>query len=161
MKSVGFIGLGVLGSAVAPHLARAGHRVFGFDIEPERLRDLQADGIVATGSAQDAAERSEVVITCLPSAEALHEAVSGEDGIANAAGTGRIVIEISTLPVAEKERARAALASAGKVLSPCSGPSPGRSTTWATSAPGRRSSSAATSSTWCTTRSPPRSWCWP
>jgi 3-hydroxyisobutyrate dehydrogenase len=119
MKSVGFIGLGVLGSAVAPHLARAGHRVFGFDIEPERLRDLQADGIVATGSAQDAAERSEVVITCLPSAEALHEAVSGEDGIANAAGTGRIVIEISTLPVAEKERARAALASAGKVLLDC------------------------------------------
>jgi 3-hydroxyisobutyrate dehydrogenase-like beta-hydroxyacid dehydrogenase len=119
MKSVGFIGLGVLGSAVAPHLARAGHQVLGFDIEPERLRDLQTDGIVPAGSAQDAAERSEAVITCLPSAEALHAAVSGDQGIAKAAGDGQIVIEISTLPVAEKERAREALASAGKVLLDC------------------------------------------
>ena len=119
MQSVGFIGLGVLGSAVAPHLARAGHQVFGFDIAPDRLRDLQPDGIVPAGSAQDAAERSDVVITCLPSADALRDAVSGEEGIANAIGAGQIVIEISTLPVAEKERARAALASAGKVLLDC------------------------------------------
>jgi len=36
-ETVGFVGLGVMGSALSGHLLRAGHEVVGYDIAPQRL----------------------------------------------------------------------------------------------------------------------------
>ncbi len=118
-QTVGMIGTGVLGSAMAVVLIENGFEVVGFDIDPAKLAALGEHGIKAAASARDVADRAGAIVTCLPSVEALHEAVSATDGIAASAAAGHIVIETSTVPIAEKERARDALAAVGKTMLDC------------------------------------------
>ncbi len=118
-QTVGMIGTGVLGSAMAVVLIENGFEVVGFDIDPAKLAALGEHGIKAAASARDLADRAGAIVTCLPSVEALHEAVSGANGIAASAATGHIVIETSTVPIAEKERARDDLAAVGKTMLDC------------------------------------------
>jgi L-threonate 2-dehydrogenase len=111
--AIGIIGLGIMGSAMASNLAKAGFRVHGYDIVPARRAALKkADGIPETSIAK-VARAAEVLITSLPSVAALH------DVAAELKARGRVVMETSTLPIEEKERARETLASKGIVLLDC------------------------------------------
>ncbi|MBT3765043.1 MAG: NAD(P)-dependent oxidoreductase [Rhodospirillaceae bacterium] len=118
-KTVGFIGLGVLGSAMAPNIIKSGFEVTGFDVRAEAMADMEAVGMKPGASPKDVAEKVDVVVTCLPSLEVLHNVFGGEDGIDKAYKPGQIVIETSTFPVAEKEKARDTLAAVGKVTLDC------------------------------------------
>ncbi|MCL4800943.1 MAG: NAD(P)-dependent oxidoreductase [Burkholderiales bacterium] len=116
---VGFVGLGVLGSAIVPHLLADGYPVVGHDTAPEKIDALAGLGLARAASPREAAERSELVVTCLPSVAALDDVVSGPAGIDKAAHGGAVVLEISTLPVRDKARAREALAATGRVMLDC------------------------------------------
>ena len=59
------------------------------------------------------------MITSLPSVAAFHDVISGADGLGSGGGEGPIVIETSTLPIAEKEAGREALAATGGILLDC------------------------------------------
>jgi L-threonate 2-dehydrogenase len=118
-ETVGMIGLGVLGSAIVPNLIRSGCPVVGHDIDPAKAEALAGEGMTVAASIHEVAKAAEVVITCLPSIESLHAVVSGDGGLVTFERPGQIVIEISTLPVFEKERARDALAAAGKTMLDC------------------------------------------
>jgi putative dehydrogenase len=113
---IGFVGLGVLGSAIAPHLVADGYPVTGCDIDATRVDAL---GIARAESPRALAGMCDVVILCLPTVEALHEVVSGADGLDKGVRAGQIVLEISTFPVRDKERARDRLAAAGATLLDC------------------------------------------
>ena len=114
--TIGVIGLGIMGSAIAGHLVKAGHRVIGYDVRRERLRTLKStDGKVAK-SASEAGSLANVVITSLPSADALIETASA---LAQADPAPPIVIETSTLPIEVKERARRTLRARGTELLDC------------------------------------------
>ncbi len=117
--SIGMIGLGVLGSAIAPHLIESGYAVTGYDIDADSVRELESQGINGGKSPRALAADCDVLILCLPTVSSLHEVVAGADGIDKAPAPGQIVIEISTFPVQEKERARAALATVDKILLDC------------------------------------------
>src|SRR2546426_394424 len=84
-RAVGVIGLGIMGSAMAANLARAGFAVYGYDIVASRRAGTRCR------SAGEVASKAPIVITSLPSTEALHE-VSEEL-------KGAIVVETSTLPI--------------------------------------------------------------
>src|SRR5690349_17344561 len=112
-EAIGVIGLGIMGSAMATNLARAGFAVHGYDILPARRAALRKAGGTPETSIAKVARAAEVLITSLPSVAALHE-VAGE---LNA--RGRVVMETSTLPIDEKERARQTLAKKGVVLLDC------------------------------------------
>src|SRR3989441_9403895 len=115
-QTVGMIGLGIMGSAMSFNLGRAGFRVVGFDIVPHRRAELvRSDGIAAR-SPRDVARRANIIVTSLPSANALSEVA---EDLAQSAGRGTIVIETSTLPIPVKEAARDALARRGGVLLDC------------------------------------------
>jgi len=118
-ETVGFIGLGVLGSAIAGHLVAAGCRVVGCDIDPDRITGLREAGGESAATPRDAADRADVVFLCLPTAEALHEVVAGPDGLMHGGGPGQIVVELSTFSIADKEQARDALAEEGRILLDC------------------------------------------
>jgi len=75
--------------------------------------------MTVAGSIHEVAGAADVVITCLPSVAALHAVVSGEGGLAAFARPAQVVVEISTLPVVEKERACDALAAVGKTMLDC------------------------------------------
>jgi 3-hydroxyisobutyrate dehydrogenase-like beta-hydroxyacid dehydrogenase len=114
--SIGIIGLGIMGSAIARHVIQAGYRVAGYDVRAPRLRDLRAAGGVVAKDSGEVATQSAIVITSLPSAEALVHTV---DALARAARPRQIVIETSTLPIEVKQRARTRLRARGIELLDC------------------------------------------
>jgi 3-hydroxyisobutyrate dehydrogenase-like beta-hydroxyacid dehydrogenase len=113
-RPVGVIGLGIMGSAMASHLLRAGHRVAGYDpVATRREVHIQAGGDAALRARDvDAA----VIICSLPSSDALIETASE---LVKARRPPRVVVETSTLPIAVKEKARRKLATAGTILLDC------------------------------------------
>src|SRR6266700_4263537 len=115
-QAVGMIGLGIMGSAMSFSLGRAGFRVAGYDVAPrQRAAHARAGGIAAR-SARDVAKRTDIIITSLPSANAL-AAVAAD--LAASAKRGTIVVETSTLPIPVKEAARDVLAKRGVILLDC------------------------------------------
>lgn len=115
-RTVGMIGLGIMGSAMSANLMQAGFRVLGYDVAPRaRIAHARAGGAAAK-SPRDLARRAAVIITSLPSADALAR-VAAE--LAGSAARGAIVIETSTLPIPVKGAAREVLAKRGIVLLDC------------------------------------------
>lgn len=113
---VGVIGLGIMGSAMSGSLVSAGFPVLGYDVLAGRRAALSKAGARTARNARDVAARAPIIITSLPSAEALRS-VAAE--IARAPHRDQIVIETSTLPIAVKEGARKLLAAEGVTLLDC------------------------------------------
>jgi L-threonate 2-dehydrogenase len=114
--SIGVIGLGIMGSAIASHVMKAGHPVVGYDVRAARVRPLRAAGATAARSASDVGLLSSIVITSLPSADALLETA---DAFAKLERPPRIVVETSTLSIEMKQRARRTLRARGVDLLDC------------------------------------------
>ena len=117
--TVGVIGLGNMGLPMAGHLLAAGFAVQGHDVRPEAMDALARAGGTPTASPADAVAGAPMAITSLPSVAALQEVVGGESGLAGAGPDGLILIETSTLPVAAKAEAAAALGRVGAVVLDC------------------------------------------
>ncbi len=115
-QTVGMIGLGIMGSAMSANLARAGFRVAGFDVVPRRRAEHARSGGIAARSPREVARRADIIITSLPSADALARTAAE---LTQSAGRGAIVIETSTLPIPVKEAARDVLAKRGVILLDC------------------------------------------
>jgi 3-hydroxyisobutyrate dehydrogenase-like beta-hydroxyacid dehydrogenase len=113
MKTAGVIGLGIMGSAMSANLVKAGFTVCGYDVLAARRNALKKAGGKPAGSAAEVAARAQIVITSLPSAEALHQVCAELETRAC------IVIETSTLPISDKLLARESLAKKGIVLLDC------------------------------------------
>ncbi len=118
-ETIGFIGLGVLGSAVAENLVKAGLGVIAHDISADKLTAFERQGGQAAASPNDVADRSNVVVLCLATVKALHDVVGGKDGLVRGGDDGQIIVDISTFAIADKEKARKVLAAAGKILLDC------------------------------------------
>lgn len=117
--SVGVIGLGIMGGSFARNLLADGQTVTGFDILEDNVTSIVKLGGQAGVSPEDVASRVDVVITSLPTVRALHEVMTGENGLAAAAKDGLIVIECSTFPIAEKQAGHDALKAAGTIMLDC------------------------------------------
>ncbi|HEX4643073.1 MAG TPA: NAD(P)-dependent oxidoreductase [Candidatus Acidoferrales bacterium] len=118
MKSndVGMIGLGIMGSAMSVNLMKAGFQVLGYDVLPRQRAAHRKSGGAVARSCRDVGRRCGIVVTSLPSSQALLDAVAE---LAKSARKGQIVIETSTLPIAVKEDARKLLAARGAILLDC------------------------------------------
>src|SRR3954463_11998915 len=116
--TVGVIGLGIMGGAMAEAVLAAGHDVAGYDPAPAARRRLERAGGHALASSFAVAERARVLIMSLPSSAAL-EATVREVGRAGAGRARGIVVEMSTLPIADKRRAQTELARTGWTMLDC------------------------------------------
>lgn len=114
--TAGVIGLGIMGGAMARHMVKGGFTVHGFDLSAEAVDAARADGVDVLSSAAAVAEKADVIVCSLPSAAALR-AVAEE--IAASSASGCVMMETSTLKIADKEAARDVLAAAGHTLLDC------------------------------------------
>jgi 3-hydroxyisobutyrate dehydrogenase-like beta-hydroxyacid dehydrogenase len=112
----GVIGLGIMGSAMAGNLVKAGFSVFGYDPVVKARVQLKQAGGRSCSSAEQVAKNARLIITSLPSVEAL-EKVCTE--LIAAKRRGLIVAETSTLPEGAKRSARDLLAERGITLIDC------------------------------------------
>lgn len=92
MRSVGMIGLGLLGGALAERLLGRGLRVAGFDLREECRRRLEDAGGLPLGCAAEVAAAVDVVVLCLPDSDAVESAVAA----AGAALRDKVLIDATT-----------------------------------------------------------------
>jgi 3-hydroxyisobutyrate dehydrogenase-like beta-hydroxyacid dehydrogenase len=120
--TAGVIGLGIMGSAMAASLVRAGFRVVGYDVVASSRQQLRRAGGTPVGNCAAVGRESHIIITSLPSSDALIDVamqlIADPKG-PRRSGLHRIVIETSTLPIAVKAEARALLATLGIILLDC------------------------------------------
>jgi 3-hydroxyisobutyrate dehydrogenase-like beta-hydroxyacid dehydrogenase len=115
-EHIGIVGLGIMGSAIAANVAAAGFQVRGYDVLQRRRAALSKSGGRPVKSAGAAAMGAPIVITSLPSAQALRDVTSE---LAAVGERGQIVVEASTLPISAKEESQALLAKRGVTLLDC------------------------------------------
>jgi 3-hydroxyisobutyrate dehydrogenase len=100
-KTIGFIGLGVMGEPICRNLVKkSGARMIAFDLSPEPLARLRADGADVAASVADVIGNSEVLFLCLPSAKHVRAVFEG-DGILKNIRQGQIVVDLGTSSVSQ------------------------------------------------------------
>jgi putative dehydrogenase len=115
-KTVGIVGLGIMGGAIARNLVERGWRVIGFDIDAARRAELAQAKVTVVHDAAQVAHEAPIIMTSLPSPAALEEVAHK---LADSGQPQRIVVELSTLTIADKLRFQAILQAAGHVALDC------------------------------------------
>jgi 3-hydroxyisobutyrate dehydrogenase/glyoxylate/succinic semialdehyde reductase len=115
-KTVGIVGLGIMGSAIARNLVDRGWRVIGFDIDAVRRAELARANVTIADSVDQVARDAPVIMTSLPSPAAVKEVARS---IADSGQSARIVVELSTLAIADKLRFESILKEAGHIALDC------------------------------------------
>jgi 2-hydroxy-3-oxopropionate reductase len=94
---IGFIGLGVMGAAMARNLLAADLKVIAWNRSPEPLAELVEAGAFGGDSAATVAAEADVLISIVSDDTALREVLGGPDGAIAAARPGSLVIDMSTV----------------------------------------------------------------
>lgn len=94
---IGFIGLGTMGKWMALNLLKAGFPTKVYDINPEAVRFLTGQGAEAATSPADVAGQVDWLFLSLPDTEVVEKAIFGENGIAQRAKTGLVLVDLSTI----------------------------------------------------------------
>ncbi len=115
-KTVGIIGLGIMGGAIARNLVERGWRVIGFDADSAKNAQLSQARVAIAADVAALARDVPIIMTSLPTPAAVHK-VAQE--IASSGQPPRIVIELSTLSLADKLRFEATLGTAGHTALDC------------------------------------------
>ncbi|WP_336671590.1 2-hydroxy-3-oxopropionate reductase [Tsukamurella sp. USMM236] len=97
MTNIAFIGLGIMGSPMAVHLANAGHTVAGFNRTPERAKPLVDAGGRAAASIADAVADAEVIAVMVPDSPDVQAVLAGEGGVFDNAPAGALIIDFSSI----------------------------------------------------------------
>lgn len=100
-RSVGIIGTGMLGLAVALRLAKMGFDVTAYNRTPAKAAPVAAAGGRLAATPAEAAARSELVITVVRDAQAVRDVSFGRDGILHGCGDRTTVADMSTIAPAD------------------------------------------------------------
>ena len=116
-EAVGVIGLGIMGSAIARNLVKAGRRVVGYDSDKTQCDRAEADGVDIAADAAQVAGQVGLMLTSLPSEQALNDTVATLTE--NPPADGLILAELSTLSLECKLANAKTLADSGITLLDC------------------------------------------
>ena len=78
METIGFVGVGKIGMPISANLITSGYRVIGY--RRHSLAEFEKIGGVPARSAADVGAQADIVLSCLPSTEALDDVVHGPHG---------------------------------------------------------------------------------
>ncbi|WP_338552620.1 NAD(P)-dependent oxidoreductase [Paenibacillus sp. KS-LC4] len=97
MKTVAFIGLGVMGMGMAANLLRKGYSVTVYNRTPGKAAALIELGATEALTPAEAAANNDVVITMISNDQAVRDVYYGENGIFTAVRSGAVLIDSSTI----------------------------------------------------------------
>jgi putative dehydrogenase len=115
-RTVGIVGLGIMGGAIARNLVDRGWRVVGFDTDATRRTELAGANVTIAGDVGQVAREAPIIMTSLPNPAAVEDVAQA---IADSGQPPRIVIELSTLTLADKLRFEDILKKAGHIALDC------------------------------------------
>jgi len=96
METVGFVGLGKMGGPVAGHIQAAGFPMIVYDTREEAMRPFLERGDESAASPAGVAERSDVVISALPTPRIVEDAALGPGGVLEGIRPDGVYLDIST-----------------------------------------------------------------
>jgi len=94
---VAFLGLGLMGLPMSIRLLAAGYRVHVWNRSRPKILPALGKGAIEAASPRDAARAAEVILTCLTDTRAVEEVAFGADGLAEAEGRGKILVDHSSI----------------------------------------------------------------
>ncbi|UOQ93146.1 NAD(P)-dependent oxidoreductase [Halobacillus shinanisalinarum] len=97
MKKIGFIGLGNMGLPMSKNLLAANFIVYGLDLNKKAEEALQEFGGLTGVSISEMTGVCDVIITSLPSSDAVEEIFLGEEGLIKHSQPGMILMDTSTV----------------------------------------------------------------
>jgi 3-hydroxyisobutyrate dehydrogenase/glyoxylate/succinic semialdehyde reductase len=115
-KTVGIVGLGIMGGAIARNLVERGWKVVGYDLDDARRAEMKQANITIAADVIGVARDATIIMTSLPSAAAVEDVALA---IAHSGQSPRIVVELSTLAIADKLRFEEILTKAGHIALDC------------------------------------------
>jgi 3-hydroxyisobutyrate dehydrogenase len=96
LPTVGFIGLGSMGTGMTRNLQQAGYPLVVNDLRPESAEELIDGGAIWANTAAEVAAKSDLVITMLPTPRHVADVVSGPGGVLEGIADGGTWIDMST-----------------------------------------------------------------
>jgi 3-hydroxyisobutyrate dehydrogenase-like beta-hydroxyacid dehydrogenase len=105
------VGVGKIGMPISENLIKNGYRVVGY--RRSSLAEFEKIGGVPARSSADVGAQADIVFSCLPSTEALDDAMHGARGLVQTARHGQVVVELGSHPVPDKKRQIAPLQEKG------------------------------------------------
>ena len=106
-NKLGFIGVGYMGRPIARRLLESGFKLTAYDRDRSKAEELTRYGGTVAESVAGLSSRCNVVLSCLPSDEAVLSLYSGADGVFANAGRGSMTIDMSTVyPETSQELSR-------------------------------------------------------
>ncbi|HTX18099.1 MAG TPA: NAD(P)-dependent oxidoreductase [Bacteroidota bacterium] len=96
-KSIGFVGLGMMGERMAERLLNAGFSLTIYNRTKEKAEALIRKGGRWSDSPADVASRSQVVFSMISNSEALKQIAEGDRGILHALPAGGVHVDMSTV----------------------------------------------------------------
>jgi 3-hydroxyisobutyrate dehydrogenase len=96
-EELGYLGLGMMGLPMARRLVKAGHDVTVWNRSFGKSAALVDAGAKPAANPRDVADAASVLFMCLTDAAAVEQVVFGPDGIATASGSGKVVVDFSSI----------------------------------------------------------------
>jgi L-threonate 2-dehydrogenase len=115
-KTVGIVGLGIMGGAIARNLIERGWKVIGFDTDASKRTELAQAGVSIANGVDQVARDATIIMTSLPTPAAVADVAQQ---IANSGQPSRVVLELSTLAIADKLAFESILKKAGHIALDC------------------------------------------
>jgi len=116
MQTIGFIGLGAMGRYMARNLVRAGYEVRGYDVRPEAVAELVADGGSAAANPAAAAAGVEMLVVVVFTAAQAEQVLFGDDGALAVLPAGAVVLMDTTMSPAQSRALELRLKASGHRL---------------------------------------------
>jgi len=99
---LGFIGLGIMGTPMAGHLLKAGHRLFAHSV-PSVPDDVLQAGATACRNGREVAQQADIVFTMVPDTPNVDDVLFSAEGVASGLSAGKTVVDMSSIsPIATK-----------------------------------------------------------
>ncbi|WP_456085371.1 2-hydroxy-3-oxopropionate reductase [Marinobacterium jannaschii] len=123
MAKIGFIGTGIMGKPMAKNLQDAGHTLFFSEHFDKAPADLVGDKGIALANPKEVTQEAEFIIIMVPDTPQVEDVLFRENGVAEAAGAGKVIIDMSSIaPLATKSFAERINATGAEYLdAPVSG----------------------------------------
>lgn len=113
METYGFLGLGIMGSAMAKNLIKAGFRVKVWNRSPAKCEELAALGAEVAATPAEVASSCAITIAMLADPAAAHEVCFGPQGVLEGIGAGRGYVDMSTVDAGTAKEIAAAVTAKG------------------------------------------------
>ena len=97
MRTIGFVGLGAMGSRIAGRLLDAGHELYGTDRTESKAQPLSERGLRWLDSPREVAAAADVVFSMVTDDAAVGAITSGPDGIIAGLADGQVYVDMSTI----------------------------------------------------------------